>query len=201
MTTSSARAAYRDPNAALEERRAHVWRELEEARKHRAELAASAAREKALEAELRELQAELRATRSMLDRIAIASPCKESWDEMVGDERVRFCGRCAKNVYNLSAMTREEAEAVIDQNERRVCVRLARRSDGTVVTNDCPVGARKKRVRLAVFGAAAAAGLACAGAAAGVSHTQGEMMVGKIAPAATAEVPVLGGIREIQPAK
>ena len=32
---------------------------------------------------------------------------------MVGDERVRACGSCDKHVYNLSAMTRDEAQALI----------------------------------------------------------------------------------------
>jgi hypothetical protein len=43
---------------------------------------------------------------SLLDRIRIASPCKVSWDEMAGDDRVRFCGHCAKDVYDLSALGR-----------------------------------------------------------------------------------------------
>src|SRR3954452_5823731 len=38
----------------------------------------------------------------LLESIRIASPCKANWDDMVGDERARFCGQCAKNVYNLS---------------------------------------------------------------------------------------------------
>src|SRR5262245_30602687 len=39
-----------------------------------------------------------------LARLRIASPCSADWDEMTGDDRVRFCGRCRKNVYNLSEM-------------------------------------------------------------------------------------------------
>src|SRR5947209_4826336 len=48
---------------------------------------------------------------SFLDTLRIASPCNESWDRMVGDERTRFCGRCQKDVHNVSAMARDEAEA------------------------------------------------------------------------------------------
>lgn len=49
----------------------------------------------------------------LLDRARIASPCPVRWEEMVGDERTRFCARCSKTVYNLSEMTRLEAEALL----------------------------------------------------------------------------------------
>lgn len=164
-TRVKARMPYRAEEPALEERRDRLWRELEEARKHAREMAASAAREKSLESELRAVEARLadrKATKSPLDDIKIASPCKASWDDMVGDERVRFCGKCAKNVYDLSAMDRAEAEALLAKNEGAMCVKLARRTDGTVITNDCPVGARKKRVRLAVLSTAGAGAIAAA---------------------------------------
>ncbi len=91
---------------------------------------------------------------SFLEDLQIASPCQASWAEMRGDERVRYCGTCEKHVYDLSHMSREEAEALILGTER-VCVRMARRHDGTVVTSDCPVGARQKTRRQRVAGAAA----------------------------------------------
>jgi hypothetical protein len=93
-----------------------------------------------------------------LDLIQIASPCPAAWDEMVGDEKVRFCKLCKLNVYNLSEMGREEAEAFVSQREGRTCVRLFRRADGTVLTKDCPVGVRALRQRV-VRAAAALAGL------------------------------------------
>src|SRR5436190_22093746 len=75
-----------------------------------------------------------------LDNIHVASPCTANWDEMFGSERKRFCGDCKLNVYNLSDMTRREAEALIQDHEGRLCVRFFRRADGTVLTADCPVG-------------------------------------------------------------
>lgn len=81
-----------------------------------------------------------------LNNIKIASPCSADWDEMVGDERSRFCGDCKLNVYNLSGMSRSEAENLIFQaDENRLCVRFFRRADGTVLTKDCPVGWRAIR--------------------------------------------------------
>jgi hypothetical protein len=71
---------------------------------------------------------------------------------MVGDDRVRFCGQCEKNVYNLSAMPRDEAEALLAAREGKMCVRLYKREDGTVMTSDCPVGVKRRRRRRAVAG-------------------------------------------------
>jgi hypothetical protein len=81
-----------------------------------------------------------------LDDLRIASPCRANWDEMTGDTRVRYCGLCKKNVYDLRHMTRAESEALL-RSEGEACVRMARRADGTVVTSDCPVGAEKKAKR------------------------------------------------------
>lgn len=100
----------------------------------------------------------------LLDNLRIATPCRVDWDDMEGDDRVRFCGRCRKNVYNLSALRRDEAEALVRQKEGRLCVRFYRRADGTVLTADCPVGVRRKRLRQRVWaslsGVAASAALA-----------------------------------------
>ena len=87
----------------------------------------------------------------VLENIRIAMPCAADWDDMSGDDRVRFCGKCEKNVYNLSAMSREEGEALVREKEGRLCVRLYQRADGTVITNDCPVGQRRARLRARVW--------------------------------------------------
>jgi hypothetical protein len=98
----------------------------------------------------------------VLNDIRIASPCHEAWDRMTGDDRARHCGSCEKTVYNLSAMTADEAAALFREREGRICVRLYRRRDGTVLTTDCPVGRAKRfrrRVRYAVVVAASWLGL------------------------------------------
>lgn len=83
---------------------------------------------------------------SPLNNIKIASPCSADWNAMAGDEKKRFCGDCKLNVYNLSGMSKAEAEKLIIEQEGRLCVRFYRRNDGTVLTQDCPVGwAKVKR--------------------------------------------------------
>ena len=83
-----------------------------------------------------------------LSRVKIASPCAADWESMVGDARRRFCSQCELNVYNLSQMTKCEAEELLNQAEGRLCVRFYRRADGTILTQDCPVGLRALRRRL-----------------------------------------------------
>lgn len=75
---------------------------------------------------------------------------------MQGDDRARHCRECNLQVYNLSDMTREEAATFLAQAEGRVCVRLFRRADGTVITRDCPVGLAAVRAKLVRIGIAAA---------------------------------------------
>jgi hypothetical protein len=83
-----------------------------------------------------------------LDNIRIAAPCTADWKQMLGTERARFCGQCNLNVYNLSSMTRSEAEHLIADNEGRLCVRFYRRADGSILTKNCPVGLRAIQRRL-----------------------------------------------------
>jgi hypothetical protein len=83
-----------------------------------------------------------------LNNIKVASPCPANWDEMLGNDRKRYCGECKLNVYNLSGMSKDEAENLIMNAEGRLCVRFFRRQDGTVLTKDCPVGWAKIKQRV-----------------------------------------------------
>jgi hypothetical protein len=84
----------------------------------------------------------------VLQQIRVAAPCPARWEAMQGDEQVRFCAGCEKHVYNLSAMNAAEAAELVDAHEGRLCVRFFRRDDGTMLTNDCPVGLAALRQRL-----------------------------------------------------
>ena len=74
---------------------------------------------------------------SVLDVVDVKKPCSASWDEMRGDDLSRFCLHCSKHVYDLSRLTRSEAEALILEKEGRLCARYYRRRDGRVLTKDC----------------------------------------------------------------
>lgn len=109
------------------------------------------------------------ASRDFLAQIQIASPCSADWDAMAGDDRVRYCRACSKNVYNLSALPADQAAALVREREGELCVRFFRRADGTLLTADCPRGLaavrqRVRRVWAGIF-ALAASLLAAAGSA------------------------------------
>lgn len=108
-----------------------------------------------------------------LDRMRVASPCPIGWESMKGDDRVRFCEQCQLHVYNISEMTRPEAEALVVRTEGRICARLYRRADGTVLTKDCPVGLRAIRRRISrAAGAALSALLSLSAGALGQTLTR-----------------------------
>ena len=77
-----------------------------------------------------------------LDNLSIAAPCNADWESMTGDERKRLCGLCNKNVYNISKLSKTEAEDLLGKN-KDLCVQFFRRQDGTILTANCPVGLRK----------------------------------------------------------
>jgi hypothetical protein len=83
-----------------------------------------------------------------LDDVKIASPCHVEWEDMTGDDRKRFCGSCQLDVHNISDMSRKEAEKFLEQSAScggRLCIQYYQRHDGTILTEDCPVGLRRLR--------------------------------------------------------
>lgn len=93
--------------------------------------------------------------KKLLDRIDVKAPCNEGWEEMTGNDSVRFCSHCSKNVYDLSSMTRSRAERLVRESNGRLCVRYFRDEHGKVVT--APVGltqiGRRATVAAGVFAA------------------------------------------------
>jgi hypothetical protein len=178
---------YRDDIGALEARIAHLGGRLSEVRKRVDDLAGAHADAIRIEAELDECVQALHDLRGSdcdggpLADIRVAAPCPADWDKMTGDERVRFCGGCQKNVYNLSAMTAAEAETLVREREGKLCVRFYRRSDGTMLTDDCAVGVRRRRRRRAAGGLIAAAALV-AGMRTRMGATTGMLIAPQHAP-------------------
>jgi hypothetical protein len=74
--------------------------------------------------------------------VKVASPCSQKWAQMTGDDRVRLCAACKCNVYNFAEISSEEARQLLRRNAvgERICARLYKRIDGTVMTKDCPRG-------------------------------------------------------------
>ena len=87
---------------------------------------------------------------SPLKHVKVAAPCSANWEEMFSfeGERVRYCSQCKLNVYNLSQMKRREAETLLMRTEGRLCVRFYRRPDGSVLTQNCPIGVQAIKARV-----------------------------------------------------
>ena len=103
----------------------------------------------------------------MAPKVHIASPCSADWERMEGDNRVRFCRECNLNVYNFSAMEIAEISQLIANREERLCARFYQRPDGTMLTQNCPVGFRARvrrfsRIAGAALSAAMSASMAVA---------------------------------------
>ena len=117
-------------------------------------------------------------------KLKVASPCDADWGAMKGDDAVRHCGLCKKDVYQISNMSNEQVEEfLLSRKGIRTCVRFYQRADGTLLTSDCSVGRkqkRKKRVLKVVGAAALSAGVL--GANTAMQTTQGEVSPTQAAP-------------------
>ncbi|MDQ3370766.1 MAG: hypothetical protein M3680_35560, partial [Myxococcota bacterium] len=115
-----------------------------------------------------------RPARVRLRTIAVKTPCHADWNAMTlrdaQSDAVRHCGSCNKDVYNLSAMTETEAEALLASAEEH-CVRYYYRPDGTLVSSRCGDATRRAPSPVA---AGLAASLACSAAFAGITVAIGE---------------------------
>ena len=172
--------SYRDDVAALEQRCRTLESDM------------SASRIELAEARRLLVEAKARRQLPVLDNLHVAAPCSADWSRMTGDARVRFCGSCEKHVYNLSDMTRPEAEALLVEKEGKLCVRYFQRADGTILTADCPTGVatrrRKRRVMAATFSAVSA--VAAAASVFGV-RSQGSVLMGAPMPHVGQVVPTV----------
>lgn len=128
-----------------------------------------------------------------LDSIDVPEPCDAPWEEMVGDERKRFCLNCEKDVYNLSAMSRREARKLVAGRSGKICVRYARLPDGRLWTND------RKLYRITRRAPTAAAGVIAATISlSAATYAQGEW--DPLPPTETAEKPAAAQMQRTKPA-
>ncbi|HQU82024.1 MAG TPA: carboxypeptidase-like regulatory domain-containing protein [Pyrinomonadaceae bacterium] len=87
--------------------------------------------------------------KNFLDAIDVKTPCDESWEEMTGNNEVRFCSHCAKNVHNISAMTRTKAEKLVKDSNGQICVRYVKNPQGKIVNLPPKLTQIKRRAALA----------------------------------------------------
>ncbi|MEP6925170.1 MAG: ankyrin repeat domain-containing protein [Pyrinomonadaceae bacterium] len=94
--------------------------------------------------------------KTVFDRVEVAAPCSQDWNTMFGNDEVRFCHHCVKNVHDLSAMTRKQAKKLVAQSQGNLCIRYIRRPDGRIQTIEpklYKIAGRASRIAAGVFGA------------------------------------------------
>lgn len=72
--------------------------------------------------------------------LIVSSPCPKKWSQLVGNDRVRYCGDCKLNVYNLAVMKPAEIGALVRRTSGRLCGQLYVRGDRKATLRDCPTG-------------------------------------------------------------
>lgn len=162
-------SAYRTHDDPREARRDRLARELARVREDRAhdrgEPGELRAEEQRLLRSIRELdlpgprsQPSSRAWGRRVWELRVVSPCTEDWNAMIGDERVRHCSVCDRDVFDLAEMTAAQVTAMLEARGEAPCVRMKRRADGTLVTADaCPEPPRSRVLAAAAVTAAATA--------------------------------------------
>lgn len=67
-------------------------------------------------------------------RLEIINPCDASWEQMVGDPRMRQCATCCRPVHDLSALREAEARAhLLLFGAPGLCVRFTCDADGEIL--------------------------------------------------------------------
>lgn len=61
--------------------------------------------------------------KSFIESIKVEKPCSQDWDTMHGNDQVRFCDHCSKNVNDLSTITVKQARKLVLRSGGDLCVR------------------------------------------------------------------------------
>lgn len=127
--------------------------------------------------------------------LPIADPCHEDWEAMDANAQGRFCGKCTKQVHDLSSMTEPEAQSLLRARAGgRICVRYEHDDAGRI------------RFRSANLARAAVAGVALAACtphdhpSTQVQSTQSMDVVVDTPPSVPVTPPLMGAV-EPEPVK
>src|SRR5882724_6333055 len=95
--------------------------------------------------------------KNTLDRVYLKKPCSTEWNLMEGNDQIRFCIECNKQVHNLSSMTRKQAEDLLAEAGGELCAKFDRDDRGNILTADQLNHPLFLRMRLPRFASAAVA--------------------------------------------
>ena len=119
----------------------------------------------------------------ILPELTIETPCPIADFEANAEQNEGgwFCHQCNQPVYSLAEMSRKEIGELYRRTGGEFCAAIARRSDGTMITND----------PIAASGSKLAAGMLLASTALFASSAAADTEIGKVAqiPATAAPAP------------
>jgi hypothetical protein len=97
-------------------------------------------------------------TDKSLRSITVTSPCLADWEQMTGNDQIRFCEHCSLQVHNISEMTYSRAARLVARSQGRLCVRYYRDSQGAAITKRPAtrlhqIGRRTSRLAAGAFSA------------------------------------------------
>ena len=94
-----------------------------------------------------------------IDSIRVTEPCTQDWNKMTGNDQVRFCDHCAKNVNNISEMTRKSARKLVLASEGNLCVRYVKHpaTGGPIFASQLVKIAARSGITAGIIGASIAA--------------------------------------------
>jgi hypothetical protein len=76
--------------------------------------------------------------RDLSKQLKIKNPCLASWDEMTGNNEIRFCQHCDLTVHDVSQLTPKRVRRLVAKTRGRLCVRYQCLPDGSVLLKAIP---------------------------------------------------------------
>ena len=93
--------------------------------------------------------------RDLRKQLKIDNPCSANWDQMIGNEWVRFCEHCRLTVNDLTPLTPKRVRRLIAGSKGRLCVRFKQDHDGLPLIKAVPQQLHQIRKRVSKLAAGA----------------------------------------------
>jgi Carboxypeptidase regulatory-like domain/Ankyrin repeats (3 copies)/Ankyrin repeats (many copies) len=93
--------------------------------------------------------------RDLSEQLKIKTPCSANWDQMIGNEWVRFCEHCQLTVNDLTPLTPKRVRRLIENSKGRLCVRYRVSREGTPLLKAVPQQLHQIRKRVSKIAASA----------------------------------------------
>ncbi len=93
--------------------------------------------------------------KDLSNQLKIENPCSANWDQMIGNDWVRFCEHCQLTVNDLTPLTPKRVQRLIADSKGRLCVRYRVSREGTPILKAVPQQLHQIRKRVSKLAAGA----------------------------------------------